>query len=43
MFFLGIENNIYIGTGNITISIEGYDFQIPFLKEFDMNSDTMGK
>nr|WP_299070378.1 hypothetical protein [uncultured Allomuricauda sp.] len=39
-FFLGKDNTKYIGSGFVVIDIEGFDFQIPFIKEFNpvMNS-----
>lgn len=41
-FFLGADRNKYIGTGSVTISIKNYDFQIPFIKEFDMSMNPLG-
>lgn len=41
-FFLGNDTNKYIGSGTVIISIEGYDFQIPFLQEFDIKTSPFG-
>ncbi|PWL38108.1 hypothetical protein DKG77_07390 [Flagellimonas aquimarina] len=41
-FFLSSDSSKYIGAGSVTISIEGYDFQIPFLQEFDIETNPFG-
>jgi len=41
-FFLGENSTKYIGIGSITIRIKEYDFQIPFLQEFDIKTNPIG-
>ncbi|PCJ91952.1 MAG: hypothetical protein COA50_16010 [Flavobacteriaceae bacterium] len=41
-FFLGADRKKYIGVGSVTISIKNHDFQIPFMKEFEMSMNSLG-
>ena len=41
-FFWGENKTKYLGSGFIVINIKGYDFQIPFAKEFDALLNSFG-
>jgi hypothetical protein len=41
-YFLNPDDNVYIGTGHMVVSIKGYDFRVPFYKAFHINMNPLG-